>query len=145
MSKDLKNTKDHDLLLKHLSRIVFDMLWKKHVKSVLKTNVFKTIGQITEVILGDRYEDDRNYKKLLRTFHKDAALGTLRANASHLEDFNFIVYSDEKVIYLFLESEAVNARLAQAYRFDRDAGLFISTDKDSLIEFLIKHDICFNN
>jgi len=142
-SKKLKTIDEHNLLLKSLGRVGFNLLWRRFNGDVTLTRVFTNIGQVTQFAIGDQYESKTIFKMTLKRIKDSALLGKIRSKVPHSDDIRFIVYSDGERIYLFLDNEASNVRLDQAHIFDPKAGTFIPCEKVSLVDSLISNKILF--
>lgn len=142
-SRKLKAKETHDILLKSLSRVSFELLWQRFNGDATLTRVFASIGQATQHAVGDQYESKTIFKMTLKRIKDSALLGKIRSKVPHSDDIRFIVYSDGERIYLFLDNEASNVRLDQAHIFDPKAGTFIPCEKVSLVDSLISNKILF--
>lgn len=142
-SKKLKTIDEHNLLLKSLGRVGFNLLWRRFNGDVTLTRVFTNIGQVTQFAIGDQYESKTIFKMTLKRIKDSALLGKIRSKVPHSDDIRFIVYSDGERIYLFLDNEASNVRLDQAHIFDPKAGTFIPCEKVSLVDSLVSNKILF--
>ena len=140
-SRKLKTRESHDILLKSLSRVGFELLWQRFNGDATLTRVFASIGQATQHAVGDSYESKAVFKMTLKRIKENALLGKIRSKVSYCDDIRFVVYSNGAQAFLFLDNEATNVRMPQAYVFDTEAGSFIPCEKMSLIDSFISYKI----
>lgn len=140
-SNKLEAKESHDLLLKSLNRVAFELLWRRHNGDATHTRVFSSIGQIGEYAIGDKYESKYTFRMTLKRISHNAPIGKIRSKVSYCDDIRFVVYSNGAQAFLFLDNEATNVRLPQAYIFDTEAGSFIPCEKMSLIDSFISYKI----
>lgn len=140
-SRKLKAKETHDILLKSLSRVGFELLWQRFNGDATLTRVFASIGQATQHAVGDSYESKAVFKMTLKRIKENALLGKIRSKVSHCDDIRFVVYSNGEKLFLFLDNEASNVRMDQAYVFDTQAGSFIPYEKMSLIDACVLNKI----
>lgn len=131
--EDKQGTSD---MLRFMQRGVFEIFWKRHRKDSKTLLTFANMGMATQTIV----PEGTAFSAVMKRLKKDAFTGLIRNPIHFHHDFRFVAFVHGHEIYLVFENAAADAKLAQVWRYEKEAEGFVPGNT-SLIEFLIGSEI----
>jgi len=134
LARNSQDSKELELTEMSMHRTFFAMLWRQCDTSL--THVYKSMGHLAEVIVGETYSKLAGVKRL----KTKTLAGKIRSTNDVIDDVEFICLTVDDEIILLLNTQAKGHGLASVQYYDTEAEMFDSIGKD-LPSFVCSNDI----